>query len=60
MGKKITSLVNTEAIERNRSIFFSLIDRLAVLGTHQFAFRGRTGAFESEDEGENGLFLKSV
>ena len=62
MGKKITSLliVNTEAVERNRCYFSTLIDLglVAFLVAHQpLAFRGKIDAFESEDEGGNGLFL---
>ena len=30
---------------------------VAFLATHQLAFRGKIDAFESEDEGGNGLFL---
>ena len=50
MGKKITSLINTEAIERNRYYFFTLIDIVAFLGTHQLAFRGKIDVFQSEDK----------
>ena len=58
MGKEATSLVNTVAIERNPYYFPTLIDMVvAFLATHQLAFRGKTDAFESEDEGRNGLFL---
>ena len=54
--KKITSLVNTVAIEKNRCYFSTLIDIVAFLAIHQLAFRGKIDAFESEDEGETGLF----
>ena len=57
MGEKITSLVNTEAIERNRCYFPTSIDIIAFLTTHQLAFRRKVDAFEYEDEGGNGLFL---
>ena len=57
MGKDIVSLVNTEAIERNRYYFFSLIDVEAFLDTHQLVFREKIEAFESKDEGGNGFFL---
>ena len=55
MGEEITLLVNTEVTERNRYYFSILIDIVAVLATHQLAFRGKIDAFESE--GRNGLFL---
>ena len=41
MGKKITSLVNTEAIEKNRYYFSTLMDIVAFLATHQLALRGK-------------------
>ena len=57
MGKEITSLINTVAIERNRYHYYStLIDILAFLATHQSAFRRKIDAFESEDEGEMDSF----
>ena len=59
MGKKITSLVNTVAIERNCYYFSTLIDIVAFLATHHLAFRGKKDAFESEDEREMDSF-KSV
>ena len=39
MGQEIISLVNTEAIERNRYYFSILIDIVALLAAHQLAFR---------------------
>ena len=54
----ITSLVNIEAIERNRYYFSTfLIDLIPFLATLQLAFKRKIDVFESEDEGENGLFL---
>ena len=55
MGKEITSLVNTQAIERNRYYFSTSIDIVAFLSTHQLVFK--FDAFKSEDKAENGLFL---
>ena len=49
-------MVNTQAIERNRYYFSTSIDIIAFLSTHQLVFKGKIDAFESEDEGENGLF----
>ena len=57
MGKEITSLGNTEAIERNRYYFSTLIDMVTFLVSHQLALRGKIDAFESKDEGGNGLCL---
>ena len=56
MGKKITSLVNTEAIERNRYYFSTLIDILACLEIHQLIYREKINAFESKDEGKMDSF----
>ena len=39
MGKNISSIVNTEAIDRNRCYFSNLIDIVAFLATHQLPFR---------------------
>ena len=50
-------MINTQAIERNRYYFSMSIDIAAFLSTHQLVFKGKIDAFESEDEGENGLFL---
>ena len=49
-------MVNTQATERNHYYFFTLIDIVAFLSTHQLVFKGIIDAFESENEGENGLF----
>ena len=57
MGKEITSLVNTKAIERNCYHFSTLIDIVAFLAIHQLAFKGETDAFESEYEGEMDSFV---
>ena len=57
MGKEIISLLNTEAIERNRYYFSTLIGVVAFSATLQLAFRGKIDAFESEDERGNKLFL---
>ena len=57
MTKKITSLVNAEAIKRNRYYFVILIAIVVFLAAHQLAFRGKIDAFGSEDEGVNELFL---
>ena len=54
-GKQITSLVNTEAIKRNRYYFSTLIDPVAFLTTHQLAVRGKIVAFENEGEEKDGL-----
>ena len=48
MVKEITLLVNTEAIERNRYYFSTL----ALLVTHQLAFREKIDAFESKTKKE--------
>ena len=50
-------MVNTQAIERSRYYFSTSIDIVAFLSIHQLEFKGKIDAFESEDEGENGLFL---
>ena len=50
-------MVNTQAIKRSRYYFSTSIDIVAFLSTHQLVFKGKIDAFESEDEGENGLFL---
>ena len=50
-------MVNTQAIERSRYNFSTSIDIIAFLSIHQLVFKGKIDAFESEDEGENGLFL---
>ena len=57
MGKKITSLVITEAIQRNRYYFSTLIDKIAFLATHQLAFKGKIDTFESKEGRGNGLFF---
>ena len=57
MGNKITPLVNTEAIERNRYYFFILIDIVAFLATYQLAFREKIDAFESEYEGKSSISM---
>ena len=54
MGEEITSLINTEPIEKNRYYFPTLID---IAAAHELVFRKKIDAFESEDEGGNGLFL---
>ena len=56
MCKEIALVVNTEAIERNRYYFATLIDVVVFLATHQLAFRGKIDTWESEDEGGKGLF----
>ena len=57
MAEEITSLVNTEAIERKRYNFSTSIDIVAFLATHQLIFTGKVDAFESKDEGRNEIFL---
>ena len=52
MCKEIALVVNTEAIERNRYYFATLIDVVVFLATHQLAFRGKIDTWESKDEGE--------
>ena len=44
-------------MKRNRCYFSTLIDIVAFLATHELAFKEEIDAFESEDEGGNGLFL---
>ena len=56
MGKEITSLAHTEAVERNSYYFSTLTDVVAFLATHQLAFRGKIDAFESKKEGEMDYF----
>ena len=60
MGKKITSLVNTQAIERNRYYFSTSIDIVVFSSTHQLVFKEKNDAFESEDEGEKWTLFKYV
>ena len=57
MRKEITSLVNSEAIERNCCYFSTLNDIVACFATHRLACRGEIDAFESKDERGNELFL---
>ena len=57
IGKEITSLVNTQTIERSRYYFSTLINIVAFLSIHQLVFKRKTDAIESEDKVENGLFL---
>ena len=54
MGKEITSLVNTEAIKRNRYYFSTLIEIVAFLSACQLAFREEINAFKSGDKGGMG------
>ena len=56
MGKEVTSLVNTEANERNGYYFSTLTDMVAFSATHQLAFRGKIDAFESNNQEGNELF----
>ena len=57
MGKKITSLVNTEAIKRNRYYFSILVDIVVFLATHLLTFKRKIDPLESEDKEESGLLL---
>ena len=57
MSKETTSLVNAEAIERNRYYFSILITIVAFLAIYQSAFRRKIDAFESEGKGRMGLLL---
>jgi len=57
-SKEISTLLNSNAIERNKYYISSLIDVIEFLGTHQLAFRGTVDeAFSSMEDGGSGLFL---
>jgi len=56
-SKEVSTLLNSNAIERNKYYISSLNDVAEFLATHQLAFRGRVEAFSSMEDGGSGLFL---
>jgi len=56
-SKEISTLLNSNAIERNKDYISSLVDVREFLATHQLVFRGTVEAFSSMEDGGSGLFL---
>ena len=59
MGKEITSLVNTEAIERNCYYFSNLSDIVAFLAIYQLAFEEKLTHLKAKTK-EEWIIIKSV
>jgi len=56
-SKEISTLLNSNAIEKNKYYISSLTDVIEFLATHQLAFRGTVEAFSSMEDGGSRLFL---
>jgi len=57
-SKDISTLLNSNAIERDKYYISSLIDVIEFLVAHKLAFRETVKAFSSIEDGEAGFFCR--
>ena len=56
-GQKISTLVHTDQLARNRYYVSTIVDMIAFLAVNQLPFRGDHDSVESMSESGSGLFL---
>lgn len=59
-GSEVSTLVNTDQLNRNRYYVGSLIDVVVFLAENQLPLRGKLDAFDNMSEGGSGLFLSML